>query len=171
MSMWWNGWSGTGRVVLDAVFVYAAVILVLRVTGKRTLAKLNAFDFVVTVALGSVLAAVITAEDVPLANGIVAIALLAALQYLVALVSSRWPRLHHVVTSEPVVLVRDGKVVHDAARDNRISPDELAAAVRKRGVSDFRDVSALVLETDGTFSLLQRAPTADVLRGVRRAER
>jgi uncharacterized membrane protein YcaP (DUF421 family) len=170
MSSWWSGWSGTGRVVLDAVFIYVAVIVVLRLTGKRTLAKLSAFDFVVTVALGSVLAAVITADDIPLADGVVAVALLAGLQFLVAFVSSRWPRLHHVVTSSPVVLVRDGEVLDQAVRDNRLSPDELAAAVRKQGIPDFGEVSALVLETDGTFSVLRSTPTAEVLRGVLHAD-
>jgi uncharacterized membrane protein YcaP (DUF421 family) len=163
MSTWWSGWSGTGRVVLDAVGAYAAVVVILRVSGKRTLAKLNAFDFVVTIALGSVLASVITSGEVPLLSGVLAVALLAGLQAAVAAVAARSSTLHRAVTSRPVALVRDGRIHDDALASQRVSRTELAAAARRHGLSDFADAALVVLETDGSISVLTEPPTPEVL--------
>ena len=73
--MFYDGWMGLVRVVVAGTCAYAALVLLLRISGKRTLAKLNAFDFVVTVALGSTLATVVLSSSVALAEGVVALAL------------------------------------------------------------------------------------------------
>ena len=89
--IFFQGWSGVGRVLLIGSLAYVYLILLLRVTGKRTLAKLNAFDLVVTVAIGSTLATILLSNDVALAEGIAALTLLAALQFAVAFVfGNRW---------------------------------------------------------------------------------
>ena len=79
-----DSWTSLGQTALHALMAYAALILFLRTSGKRTLAKLNAFDLVVTVALGSTLASIVTSDRLPLANGVLALAMLIALQYVVA---------------------------------------------------------------------------------------
>ncbi|MBM0275195.1 DUF421 domain-containing protein [Micromonospora tarensis] len=79
------------RLLVIAAIVYPALVLILRLSGKRTLSKLNAFDFVVTVALGSTLATILLSRDVSLLEGILALALLVTLQYVVALLAVRWP--------------------------------------------------------------------------------
>ena len=73
-------WSGLLRVLVVGTLAYAGLIIVLRVTGKRTLSKMNAFDFVVTVALGSALASTMLTESLPLAEGLTGMALLVLLQ-------------------------------------------------------------------------------------------
>ena len=151
-----SGWSGMGRVVAVGVLAYAALVLVLRISGKRTLAKMNAFDLVVTVALGSALASTLLSRTVPLADGAVAFALLAALQFAVAWVSIRAPWFRRLVKSDPALLVRDGVFLTDAMRRERVDHDEILAAVRNRGISTMNDVGAVVLETDGSFSVLAR---------------
>jgi uncharacterized membrane protein YcaP (DUF421 family) len=86
---WFPGWGVLARTLLVGGAAYVTLVLVLRLTGKRTLAKLNAFDLVVTVALGSTLASVLTSKDVAWAQGAVAFVLLAALQYVVTWLSVR----------------------------------------------------------------------------------
>jgi uncharacterized membrane protein YcaP (DUF421 family) len=167
----WNDWPTVGRIVVVGALSYLALILILRMTGKRTLSKLNAFDFVVTIALGSVLASVVVSSEVALVDGVVALLLLAGLQFVVAFAASRWPPLHRVATSQPVVLVERGRVLHEAMVDNRITDDELAAALRRHGVADLAGVECVVLETDGSFSVLEQAPTDAVLHGVCRPAR
>ena len=78
--MFFDTWSGLGRVLVVGTLAYAAVVVLLRVSGKRTLTKLNAFDLVVTVALGSTLATVLLSKNVALAEGVLAVALLISLQ-------------------------------------------------------------------------------------------
>src|SRR5690606_37762701 len=89
--VWLDSWADLLRIVLVGTAAYAALVLVLRVSGKRTLGQLNAFDFVVTVSLGSTLATILLSTDVSFMEGLLALALLAGLQFLVASVAARWP--------------------------------------------------------------------------------
>ncbi len=79
--MFFHGWEGIVRTVLVGVLAYACLVLFLRISGKRTLAKLNAFDLVVTVALGSTLSAILLQQSIGLAKGATALALLILMQY------------------------------------------------------------------------------------------
>ena len=90
-----------GRTLLTGVLAYIFTVLILRLTGKRTLTKWNAFDFIVTIALGSTLATVILSRDVSLAQGAVALALLCLLQLIVTWFSVRSERFQHLVKSTP----------------------------------------------------------------------
>lgn len=152
--MWFDSWPEVLRVLLIGPAAYFALMLVLRASGKRTLSQLNAFDFVVTVALGSTLATILLSSDVAWAEWFAALALLAALQFLVAWVSSRRPRARSVVTAEPVALVRDGDLQHDQLRRNRLTASEVRQAVRSTGAGDLADVAAVVLESNGTMSVI-----------------
>ncbi len=135
--------------------------VVLRVSGKRTLAKLNAFDFVVTVALGSTLATILLNSTVSWAEGAVALAVLAGLQFLVAVVASRVPAARSVVTAQPTFIVRDGAVLDGALREQRVAPAEVRQAVRGAGYGDLRQVAAVVLETDGTLNVIASSKRGD----------
>ena len=90
--MLFDSWAGLGRVLLVGTLAYVALVLLLRISGKRTLGKLNAFDLVVTVALGSTLATVLLSKSVALAEGVLALGLLILLQYLIAWLSVRSPQ-------------------------------------------------------------------------------
>ncbi len=157
--MFYDDWQGLVRVVIVGGAAYVALIALLRVSGKRTLAKLNAFDFVVTVALGSTLATVLLSSSVALAEGVTALALLIGLPYAVAWASTRSPWVERLVKSEPTLVYRDG-FLHGAMRRERVTPDELRQAARGQGHADLTEVSAIVLETDGTLSILTDPPTS-----------
>jgi uncharacterized membrane protein YcaP (DUF421 family) len=145
---------GIVRVVTVTVLAYVALVVVLRLGGKRTLSKLNAFDLVVTVALGSTLATIALSSDVALVEGVVAFVVLAAAQYLVAGASSRWSRARRMVKAEPVLVLDEGQLVHDALVRERLTPGEVHQAVRSTGTGALADVAAVVLETDGTLSVI-----------------
>jgi uncharacterized membrane protein YcaP (DUF421 family) len=164
-----DGWAGVGRTVLVGLLAYAALVAVLRTTGKRTLAKLNAFDLVVTVALGSTLATILLSADVALAEGVAAFALLAALQWAVARAALASGAVRGAVKSTPRALLRDGRPDEAALREERVTGDELAAAVRAAGLGSIEGAAWVVLETDGTLSVIARAQAGDgsALRGVR----
>jgi uncharacterized membrane protein YcaP (DUF421 family) len=159
--MIFDNWSSIGRTLVLGVLAYTALVLVLRVSGKRTLAKMNAFDFVVTVALGSTLATILLSKDVALLTGIAALALLITLQYLVAWSSVRWAFVRRLVRSEPRLLVRRGEMLEKAMSEERVARDEVYAAIRSAGVAGVHEVDALILETNGTFSVVRSASTGD----------
>ena len=155
--MLYDDWQGLVRVVVVGSCAYGALVVLLRASGKRTLAKLNAFDFVVTVSLGSTLATVLLSSSVALAEGITALALLAGLQYLVAWGSTRSHRVERLVKSEPTLVYHD-RFLTGAMRRERVTSDELRQAARAQGHADLAEIAAIVLESDGTLSILTASP-------------
>lgn len=152
--MWFDGWDGLLRVLVVGGLAYMALVLLLRVSGKRTLTKLNAFDLVVTVALGSTLATVLLSKDVALAEGVVAFALLIYLQFAVTWLSARNPRFQALIKAEPTLILHKGRFLEGAMRSQRMTREEVLSALRGAGSPDPGRVEAVVLETDGTISVL-----------------
>jgi uncharacterized membrane protein YcaP (DUF421 family) len=141
----------------------------LRIAGKRALSKLNAFDFVVTIAFGSTLATVLLSKDVALAEGALALLMLALLQFGVTKLSLRSERFKQAVRSKPTLLAENGRILEQAMTAERIAHVEIEAAVRSHGIGRMEDVGAVVLETDGSFSVIGRGEQPlTVLGSVRR---
>jgi len=157
--MFFDSWHSLLRVVVVGASAYVALVLLLRISGKRTLTKLNAFDLVVTVALGSTLATVLLNRDVPLAEGIAAFALLILMQWSVATLSVRSPRIRGLVKSEPTLLLHRGQMLEAALRDQRVTREEVESVLRSAGLASPADAAAVVLETDGSMSVLPEAAT------------
>lgn len=155
--MFFDGWDGLFRVGVVGVLAYAGLVLLLRVSGKRTLSKMNAFDLVVTVALGSTLATVLLSSSVALAEGLLAFALLIFLQFAVSWLSVRSAAVRRLVKNEPKMLFYDGGFLSEAMRSERVTEEEVEAAVRQQGIADLEEVGAAVLETDGSVTVLPRA--------------
>lgn len=168
--MFFSGWAGLGRTLVIGVLAYAALVLLLRISGKRTLSKMNAFDLVVTVALGSTLATVLLSKDIALAEGVLAFAVLIGLQYLLAWLSIRSKKIQGLVKSEPSLLVYQGRFLESAMLRERVAKVEALAAIRSQGISNVEEVEAVVLETDGTFSVIRKPgdAQADSLQNVDR---
>lgn len=152
--MWFDSWADLGRVLAVGAAAYPTVVLILRLSGKRTLAKLSAFDLVVTVAFGSTLATILLNGDVSWAEGALALTLLAALQFVVAWTTARFPYGRQVVTARSTLLLRDGQPLLDALRSQRLTVPEVRQAVRSAGLGDLGAVAAVVLESDGSMSVV-----------------
>jgi uncharacterized membrane protein YcaP (DUF421 family) len=151
-----GGWAGLLRVLVVGTAAYVALVFLLRVSGKRTLSKMNAFDFVVTVALGSTLATTLLDRTLPLAEGVLAFALLIALQFVITWASVRSRLVRRLVKSEPALLVHRGAPLEGALRAARVTRDEVEAALRGSGIGAIAEAESVVLETDGTLSAIRR---------------
>ncbi len=153
-TMVFDGWEGLVRILIVGSAAYGGLVFMLRVSGKRTLSKMNAFDLVVTVALGSTLATVLLDRNVPLLEGLFALALLVFLQYSITWLSVRSKTIQNVVKSEPTLLVSDGRYLDAALRAQRVTREEVEAALRQQGISGLNAVVCVVLETDGSLSVV-----------------
>ncbi|MEA5162786.1 DUF421 domain-containing protein [Cereibacter johrii] len=151
-----DSWTGLGRILFAGAIAYGALVAMLRVSGKRTLSKMNAFDLIVTVALGSTLATVILNRSVPLAEGVLALALLICLQYAITWTSVRWTPVEGIVKSEPTLLLHGGCFLEDAMRRQRVTRAEILAALRESGLESPGAARSVVLETDGSLSVVPR---------------
>lgn len=168
--MWFDNWSDMWRVFIITVAIYSALILILRGVGKRSLAKLNIFDLVVTVALGSTLATIMLSKDVSFAEGAIAFITLCGLQWIVAWLSLRATWFKRMIRSEPRLLLSDGCFLDRAMREERILRQEVLAEIRNHGFADTEDIFAVVLETDGSFSVIPRT-NADTRSAMATVER
>ncbi len=149
-SDWWALW----RIFLIGSISYFSLIFWLRLSGKRTLSKWNAFDFIVTIAFGSVFATVIISKDVALSEGIFAVVLLIALQFIITWLSVRVKWISRLVKGNPTLLYFKDDFLSDAMRKVRVPKAEILSAVRSAGFGSLSEIKAVVLETDGSFSVV-----------------
>src|SRR5690554_377933 len=128
--IFFDSWESILRTLIVTVVAYFAVIVLLRITGKRTLSKMNAFDFIVTIALGSSLATVALNKNVALADGILLFFLFVILQYFITWLSVRVKSVKNLITASPTLLLYKGKVINEAMKKERITLEELYVAAR-----------------------------------------
>ena len=152
--IFFDNWQGLLRVLIVGIAAYAALIVMLRGSGKRTLSKMNAFDLIVTVALGSTFATVLLSNSVPLLEGILGLALLVYLQYAITWLSVRSERFQNLIKAEPTLLVHEGQYLDAALHRQRVTREEIDAALRQSGQTDIAEVISVVLETDGSLSVI-----------------
>lgn len=153
--MFFSSATALVRTLVVGVLAYISLVLLLRLSGRRTLSKMNAFDLVITVALGSTFATILLNQDVSLAQGVLALALLIGLQYVVTWSSVRAAWFRKMITGEPALLFYRGRFLGDALRTARVTEDEVRAAIRSSGMAAQKGIEAVVLETDGSFSVIQ----------------
>ncbi|MFE7630279.1 DUF421 domain-containing protein [Kocuria sp. NPDC057446] len=154
VNFFFDGWEPVARILVVGTLGYTALVLLLRVSGKRTLAQMNSFDFVITVAIGASFGRILTAREVSVLEAVTAFVLLITLQHVVATLQLHSRRFNRLVTAEPTLLLHRGEVLHHALRRARITEKELGGAVRKHGLGSLQEAEAVVLEADGTLSVV-----------------
>ena len=161
------------ETIVTGIIAYVAIIFMLRISGKRTLSKWNSFDFVVTIAFGSVLASILLSTKDAFGQGILGFGLLVLFQYVVTWISVRSSIIQKLIKSEPSLLLFRGKMRHDVMKKERIAEGEIFAALRNSGVSAIEDADAVILETDGSFSVITNIDdsSASALKDVREFDR
>ncbi len=145
-------WTLLGAVLVSTVAVFLAVILLTRIAGVRSLAKMSSFDFATTVAVGSAVASTALGST-PLSSGVLALALLYALQWTVARLRRRG-LLGGIVDNRPLLLMAGPHLVEANLEQGGVSPNEVWTALRQAGVMRRDDVVAVVMETTGDLSVL-----------------
>lgn len=166
--LFFDNWESIIRTFVITILAYVALIAMLRISGKRTLTQMNAFDFIITVALGSAFATVTLNKEVALADGALAFFLLIALQYIITWLSVRFKTIKKLITSRPSLLLYKGEVFHDVLKKERITTEELYTALRKKNIENPDEADAVILETGGELTVIKRlnAGNAETLKNV-----
>lgn len=161
VTFFFGGWEPVLRILIVGTAAYVALVVILRATGTRTLAQMNAFDFIVTVALGASFGRILTARNVALVEAITAFLLLAALQFVVTWLKVRSPAFARAITTAPVMLYYKGEFQHQSMRRVRVTEVELNATVRLKGAGSLNEVDAIVLESNGQFAVIKSNSVGD----------
>jgi uncharacterized membrane protein YcaP (DUF421 family) len=166
--MFFGSWDNLYRILLVGTLAYIGLLLLLRISGNRTLSKMNSFDLVITIAFGSALSTLLTSKDVPLMEGMTAIALLVLLQFIITWLAVRSKPVSKVVKTRPTLVMKSGEFLHDAMKTVRVTEGEMRTAMRQHGLGAAEQVAAIVMETDGSLSVIstEKAQSMSALEGV-----
>jgi uncharacterized membrane protein YcaP (DUF421 family) len=154
--IFFDDWISILRVGVTAPVVYVAVVLFIRLFGKRSTSQMNNFDWIVTVAAGSIVGSVVLLKDVAIIEGLEAIVLLLGLQYLVTKLSVTVPGFSQIIRSSPKLLFFQGNFLEKAMKDERVTHSEILSAMREAGHDNQEGVAAVVLESDAKLSVIPR---------------
>jgi len=163
-------WETVATPLFDASAMIAAAIVAMRLAGLRSFSKMSGFDFPITVATGSLIAAVVINEGLGPAVGIAGVAGLFGIQVLIGRARRRWRTVQETVDNAPLLLMEGPRILEDNLRAARMTRADLLAKLRENNVTGFDQVQAVVLETTGDVSVMtgDRAPDPDLLAPVRR---
>ena len=142
-------------LVLRAIFIFAFMLLLTRIIGKRELSSLQPFDLILLIVLGDALQQGLTQDDYSLTGAVLVVGTIAVLQVFVSWLSYRFPRTRPVLEGEPVIIVQDGKVIERNLERERLTVDEVIEAARKQQIAHLAEVRWAVLETSGEISFIK----------------
>lgn len=142
------------EIVLRALVIFVCLFVIVRAMGKRELAELTPFEFLMLILIGDLVQPGIMQEDMSITGSLLAIATVAGCVLLFSYATFRWPRAQRVLEGQPVIVVRDGHVLDEVLHLERVPVDELMAAAREHGIADLQTVRVGILETDGHFSFV-----------------
>lgn len=151
-------WARAGLVVFSAIAMLGGTIAYIRIVGLRSLSKMSSFDFVVTVAFGSLLASVALSAS-SLLDGLLATATLLAVQAAIAW--ARFRGFDKVVDNDPILLMIGGEMIDEHLKSTRVTPDDIRAKLREANVATYDQVAAVVLETTGDISVIHHCDELD----------
>ena len=154
--LFFKDWESLYHIAICALVSYLALFLFIRISGKRTLAKLNAFDFVVSVTLGSTLSSMILMK-VTIAEGCVALVVIIALQYLLAFLAKKSHTMENVINSTPSLLFYNGTFIESAMKRELITEEEIYAEIRQYRIERIEDVRAVVMELNGEMTVVKKS--------------
>lgn len=155
--LFFESWQEVLRVIISAPIVYAAIVAFVRISGKRSTSQMNNFDWIVTVAMGSIASASIVSKDVTIVDGLTAIATLLLLQFILTKLNWHSDLFAHWVRSKPTIVFYQGEFQTAAMQRERITQAEIISALRESGIQHLERVEAVVLETDAKLSVLPKA--------------
>ncbi|WP_431137029.1 DUF421 domain-containing protein [Psychroserpens mesophilus] len=151
----WFKFSSDGllAIILTAIGIYIALVVLTRISGKRSFSKMSSFDFAMTVAIGSVIATVIISKSVSLQHGITGLVIIYVLQLLVA-AARRWKPIRNLMDNKPTLLMQNGKIIEGSLKKCKVTESDLKAKLREANVIQLSEVKAVVFESTGDISVL-----------------
>ena len=144
------------EIILRTFVVYVVVLVLLRTAGKRELGQKTPFDLVVILVIANAVQNAMTGGDNSLIGGVIAAATLTFVNIAVGRWGSQVPLFRRLVTSEPTLLLQDGKPIKENLEKERIDLKELEMAAREHGIPELSQVAAAVLEEDGSISIIPK---------------
>lgn len=149
-------WNNLAQIAIEAPVIYFIVILYVRIVGKRSTSQMNSFDWIVTVAMGSIVASTIILVNISIVEGAFTILFLLLLQMALTWSVKRFDIMQKLVKSTPQLLFFDGEFLRDNMKQERVLETEVYAVMREHGHKSLDEVYAIVLETNAKLSIIPK---------------
>src|SRR5437588_12260332 len=143
------------EIIVRATAIFFFVWLVTRSIGKRQLSEISAFQLILLVTIGDLVQQGVTQDDRSLSGAFLAVGTIGLLVAISSGVAYFWPGSRRVIEGLPVIVVKDGHIIDEALRAERIPVDELVEEARREGITDLRELRLAIVETDGKFSFIK----------------
>jgi uncharacterized membrane protein YcaP (DUF421 family) len=143
-------------VVLRAVIIYLLVFAFTRALGRRELATLQPFDFILLVVIGDLIQSGVTQNDLSITGVLITVSTIGTLQVAISYLSFRFRKMRPFLQGEPIVLVQNGQVIARNMRRERLTTDDLAEKARMNEIESIDQVKWAVLETNGDISFIKQ---------------
>lgn len=153
--MFFKNFEDIKEIIIMAVLVYFTIVIILRTSGKRTISDLNAFDFVVTVTIGSIAATTVLSKNTKFTEGLAAVVTLVGLQYIMAKLDAHFAFVSKVLKSDPTLVYYDGNYLEKNMKKMRITQQDILQEVRVQGGTIIENVGAVILESNGKLSVIK----------------
>jgi uncharacterized membrane protein YcaP (DUF421 family) len=142
-------------IVLRAIAVFAFLLILTRVIGKRELSSLQPLDLILLIILGDAVQQGLTQDDYSLTGAFLAIGTIAVLQVFTSWVSWKFPRARPVLDGEPIIILQDGELIERNLKRERLTPEEIAEEARQQSIASLSEVKFAILETNGRISFIK----------------
>jgi len=152
----WNMTLPWWEFVLRGIIIYIFLIVILRVTGKRQIGQMSPFDLVLLLVLSNAVQNSMNGGDNSVAGGMILSVTLVAVNWLTGQITFLSKKAEHLIEGSPQVLIHNGKVYEKALADAQLTRHELMSAIRSEGYSDLAEVRAVILENDGSISVIPK---------------
>jgi uncharacterized membrane protein YcaP (DUF421 family) len=149
-----DGWEPVYRILLVGSTGFFAMVFLAQISSRRTLAKMNQYDFIMTVAWGASFGRVLTAREVSIVEALTAFSLLVALQFILSFFQKHSSSFSKIITADPLLLFYQGEFMNERMARENITKENLEAAIRLKGFSSFDEVGCIVMENNGRFSVI-----------------
>jgi len=166
--------NGILKTVVTLITVFIVILVVTRIFGLMTFAKITSIDFASTIAIGSVIATIVLNNNHSILKGAISLFLIVAVQFLLSLLMRKSKYMRSILTNKPKLLVLNGKILHKNLATSNISEDDLIARIRTANVKDLNSIKAVVLESTGDVSVIHGTSNSEIsdkiLQGVEKFE-
>lgn len=161
-NIFFSSWESIFRSAVVTILAFIGIVVLLRIYGKRTLSKMHAFEFIITIALGSVLSTTALNKNVALVDGILVFFLLMFMQFAITWLFIRIKTIREVVTNQPTLLLYKGEINQANMKKERITMEELYAVARKKGFEKLEDIDMIIFENNGKLNVIPKISSKEV---------
>jgi uncharacterized membrane protein YcaP (DUF421 family) len=144
-------------IAVRAIVLYAFVILVMRVTGRRELSSLTPIDLVLLIVVGDAIQQGLTQDDYSVTGAVIAVSTLATMQVLTSYVAFKSTGARRILEGNPIVIIQDGVFITRNLERERVTPDEVCESMRLNQISKIDDVAWGILESNGDISFIAKS--------------